>query len=135
MHYAMDDMIIKAVLHRPYKHFGAAFEELKGNQRDSQVSFSSWFLDRYFQNTVDYSLQNATHLLRSFYHWYENMYVMLWREVRIQDLTEDFVSDSYWIQPTVGRRAFHIIYNSHFLNLLLLQGTILQILSAALVLI
>lgn len=58
----MDDMIIKAVLHRPYKHFSVAFEELKGNQCDSQVSFSTWFLDRYFRNAADYGLRNATHL-------------------------------------------------------------------------
>lgn len=66
MHYAMDDMIIKAVLHRPYKYFSAAFEELKGNQCDSQVSFSTWFLDRYFTNAADYSLQNPMYLLGSF---------------------------------------------------------------------
>lgn len=35
MHYAVDDMITEAVLHRPYKHFSAAFEELKWDQCDS----------------------------------------------------------------------------------------------------
>lgn len=50
--------IIKAVLHRPYKHFSAAFEELKGDQCDSQVSAFTWLWTKVSRDALDYSLQN-----------------------------------------------------------------------------